>query len=102
MSQVVNDLERASAGFVDRAFSAGAVALASAGMPSTMSRLCFPPGNAAILNALKSVIWAGADHALDVGEGGGFDEEGEGGGPVTVIICVIVDAGAETLIVTGG
>lgn len=97
MSQVVNDFARASAGFVDTAFAAREVALASAGMPSTINKLLIPPGNAAILNALRSVICAGADHMLDVEEGA-FEDEGA----VTVIICVIVDAGAEMLTVTGG
>ena len=98
LSQVVNDFARASAGLVDTAFAAREVALASAGMPSTINKLLLPPGNAAILNALRSVICAGADHMLDVEEGSAFEDEGA----VTVIICVIVDAEAEMLTVTGG
>ena len=102
LSQVVNDCARTSTGFVDKAFATGEVALASAGMPSTISKLFFPPVNAAILNALRSVICAGADHTLYAEEGSEFEDGGGVGEPVTVIICVIVEAGAVTLTVTGG
>jgi hypothetical protein len=56
------------------------LALAWAGIPLTILRLSWPPENAEILNALRSVICGGADHTVpdvtaDVEAGGGGEAD---------------------------
>jgi hypothetical protein len=71
-------------------------ALASAGIPMTISRLCCPPANVRAPNALRSVKVCGADQTETGGVvavvGGALSDEGE-----TVTISVTVEGTAVTL-----
>jgi hypothetical protein len=96
LSQLVNAAAMRSARLVGRASLAREVALAAAGMPSTICRLRWPPGNADTLKALKSVICAGAAHVVCGGDVGWGDGDG-----ITVIISVTVVGGTERVTVTG-
>lgn len=100
MSHVVSAIARRFAGLVGSVLVAGIIALALAGIPFTICRLCCPPGNADTLKAAKSVICAGAAHeTLEACVGA---EGVVGGAGITVTMSVTVDMGAETVIVIGG
>lgn len=97
MSHAVKAVAKRSAEPVYCAVKAVVLALALAGMPLTTWRFRWPPGNADMLNAAKSVICGGAAHTEEEACAG-VTAVGVGA-RVMVMVSITVETGAKTVIV---